>query len=130
MPCVIYLHGNCSSRIEGLSAAKILLPMDMTVFCFDFSGCGNSEGEWVTLGFKEQFDLQTVINYLRSTHRVSVIGLWGRSMGAVTSIFYTSKMPSEICGMVLDSPFSNLNRLTLELAQTYARIPSIIAKII
>jgi alpha/beta superfamily hydrolase len=91
MPCVIYLHGNSSSRVEGLSAAKILLPMDMTVFCFDFSGCGKSEGDWVTLGYKEQLDLQTVINHLRSTFRVSVIGLWGRSMGAVTSLFYSAK---------------------------------------
>ena len=64
------------------------------------------------------------------TRRVSVIGLWGRSMGAVTSIFYAAKEPSEIGGMVLDSPFCNLNRLTLELAQHYTRIPDIIAKII
>lgn len=53
MPCVIYLHGNCSSRVEGTQAAKVLLPMGMTVFSFDFSGCGRSEGEWVTLGYKE-----------------------------------------------------------------------------
>ncbi len=53
MPCVIYLHGNCSSRIEGQQAAKVLLPMGMTVFTFDFSGCGRSDGEWVTLGYKE-----------------------------------------------------------------------------
>jgi pimeloyl-ACP methyl ester carboxylesterase len=130
MPCVIYLHGNSSSRVEGVSAAEVLLPMDMTVFCFDFSGCGKSEGEWVTLGHKEQHDLKTVINYLRSTRKVSVIGLWGRSMGAVTSIFYAAKHPSDISGMVLDSPFSNLNRLTLELAQTFTRIPAIIAKLI
>jgi hypothetical protein len=51
-------------------------------------------------------------------------------MGAVTSIFYSSMLPSEISGMVLDSPFCNLTRLTMELAQTYTRIPSIIAKII
>jgi pimeloyl-ACP methyl ester carboxylesterase len=108
MPCVIYLHGNCSSRIEALSAAQILLPMDITVFAFDFSGCGNSEGEWVTLGHKEQEDLQTVINHLRSIRTVSLIGLWGRSMGAVTSIFYTAKEPAAITAMVLDSPFSSL----------------------
>jgi len=53
MPCVIYLHGNCSSRMEGWQAAKVLLPMGMTTFSFDFSGCGKSEGEWVTLGYKE-----------------------------------------------------------------------------
>jgi len=51
-------------------------------------------------------------------------------MGAVTSLFYAAKEPSDISGMVLDSPFCNLNRLTLELAQTYTKIPSIIAKII
>ena len=71
-----------------------------------------------------------MITYLRETFRVSVIGLWGRSMGAVTSLFYAAKEPSDISGMVLDSPFCNLNRLTLELAQTYTKIPSIIAKII
>lgn len=64
--------------------------MGMTVFTFDFSGCGRSEGDWVTLGYKEQDDLKAVVNYLRLTRRVSVIGLWGRSMGAVTSIFYAA----------------------------------------
>lgn len=104
--------------------------MNMTVFSFDFSGCGLSDGDWVTLGFKEQGDLQTVIEYLRSTEMVSMIGLWGRSMGAVTSIFYSAKEPASIAVMVLDSPFSNLNRLTLELARNYSKIPAIIAKII
>jgi alpha-beta hydrolase superfamily lysophospholipase len=104
--------------------------MNITVFSFDFSGCGHSEGDWVTLGYKEQDDLQTVIDYLRSTCSVSLIGLWGRSMGAVTSIFYTAKEPAAIAAMVLDSPFSNLNKLSLELARTYSRIPEIIAKIV
>jgi alpha/beta superfamily hydrolase len=90
LPCVIYMHGNCSSRLEGIEPAKVLLPMDVTVFTFDFSGCGRSEGDWVTLGHKEQDDLQTVIDYLKSTGRVSLIGLWGRSMGAVTSILYSA----------------------------------------
>jgi len=130
MPCVIYLHGNCSSRVDALSAAQILLPMDITVFAFDFSGCGNSEGEWVTLGYKEQEDLQTVINHLRSIRTVSLIGLWGRSMGAVTSIFYTAKEPAAITAMVLDSPFSSLHTLTLELVRTYSKIPVVIARIL
>ena len=57
LPCVIYLHGNCSSRVESLPSANILLPLNITVFAFDFSGCGHSEGEWVTLGYKEKDDL-------------------------------------------------------------------------
>jgi hypothetical protein len=38
---------------------------------------------------------------------VSTIGLWGRSMGAVTALMYADYDPS-IGGLVLDSPFSNL----------------------
>ncbi|CDW85425.1 UNKNOWN [Stylonychia lemnae] len=129
LPCVIYMHGNCSSRLEALPCVNILLPLNITVFAFDFSGCGQSQGEFVTLGWKEKEDLQTVINYLRSTDMVSLIGLWGRSMGAVTSILQAARDPS-IAGMVLDSPFSNLNKLSLELAKTHTKIPALIAKIV
>ena len=58
---------------------------------------------------------------------MSLIGLWGRSMGAVTSILHASRDPS-IAGMVLDSPFSNLTKLCLELVGTYSKIPHLLAK--
>lgn len=56
-----------------------------------------------------------MIDYLRKTNTVSLIGLWGRSMGAVTSLMYSDSDPS-IAGMVLDSPFSNMEVLAKELA--------------
>ncbi len=42
LPCVIYMHGNSSARIEALDAVPILLPQNITLFCFDFAGCGMS----------------------------------------------------------------------------------------
>lgn len=57
-------------------------------FIFDFSGSGNSQGDYVTLGWNEAEDLEIVINYLKNCGRVSDIALWGRSMGAVTSLLY------------------------------------------
>jgi alpha/beta superfamily hydrolase len=39
--------------------------MNITVFSFDFSGCGLSEGEYISLGWNEKDDLKTVIDYLR-----------------------------------------------------------------
>jgi pimeloyl-ACP methyl ester carboxylesterase len=33
----------------------------MDLLSFDFSGCGNSEGQWVTLGWKERDDLRAVL---------------------------------------------------------------------
>jgi enterochelin esterase-like enzyme len=52
-----------------------------------------------------------VIEYLRSCGLVSRIGLWGRSMGAATSILVAARDPS-IAGMVLDSSFSNLTQVS------------------
>lgn len=49
-PVIIYLHGNSSSRIEGLSLIEYLLPLGYSLFCFDFAGCGMSEGQYVSLG--------------------------------------------------------------------------------
>ena len=51
-------------------------------------------GEYVTLGAFEQQDIETVVTYLRSTNKISRVGLWGRSMGAVSCLFYAQKDPS------------------------------------
>lgn len=118
LPCVIYCHGNSGCRADASEAAIILLPSNITVFTLDFSGSGLSDGEHVTLGWYEKDDLRAVVNHLRSDGNVSYIGLWGRSMGAVTSLMYAAEDPS-VAGMVLDSPFSILVDLMMELVDTY-----------
>ena len=112
------MHGNAGCKLEGESYQELLLPKGINLFCFDFSGCGRSEGDWVTLGYKEKDDLQTVINYLMSLGTVSKIGLWGRSMGAATSIMYVGQNPeSKISCMALDSPFSEFTKVTHTMAE-------------
>ena len=91
MPVIIYMHGNAGCRLEVEAYVPHILPLGINVFSFDFSGCGRSEGEWVTLGWKERGDLRTVIKHLQSIGSVSKIGLWGRSMGAATSIMFMSE---------------------------------------
>ncbi|XP_073123108.1 uncharacterized protein [Henckelia pumila] len=128
LPCVIYCHGNSGCRTDASEAAIILLPSNITVFTLDFSGSGLSGGEHVTLGWNEKDDLQAVVKYLRGDGNVSLIGLWGRSMGAVTSLMYGAEDPS-IAGMVLDSPFSDLVDLMMELVDTYkVRLPRFTVK--
>lgn len=67
---MIFLHGICSSRIEALSYLEYIVPNGISMFCFDFSGSGKSEGEYVSLGWNEAEDLEQVITYLRKTARV------------------------------------------------------------
>ncbi|KAL5212386.1 hypothetical protein ABZP36_023233 [Zizania latifolia] len=99
LPCVIYCHGNSGCRADANEAAVILLPANITVFTLDFSGSGLSGGDYVSLGWHEKEDLKCVVSYLRTSKQVSCIGLWGRSMGAVTSLLYGAEDPS-IAGMV------------------------------
>lgn len=62
--------------------------------------------------------MDVVFNYLRSLDSVSSIGIWGRSMGAVTALMYADRN-HEIGCLVLDSPFSNLEVLCKELAKRF-----------
>ncbi|PIA58241.1 hypothetical protein AQUCO_00500291v1 [Aquilegia coerulea] len=128
LPCVIYCHGNSGCRADANEAAVILLPSNITVFTLDFSGSGLSGGDYVSLGWHEKDDLKVVVSYLRNNKQISRIGLWGRSMGAVTSLLYGSEDPS-IAGMVLDSSFSNLFDLMMELVDVYKiRLPKFTVK--
>ncbi|KAL6567590.1 hypothetical protein OROGR_001258 [Orobanche gracilis] len=131
LPCVVYCHGNSGCRADANEAAVVLLSSNITVFALDFSGSGLSDGDYVSLGWHEKNDLKVVLSYLRSNEKVSRIGLWGRSMGAVTRIMrllYGAEDPS-IAGMVLDSAFSNFSNLVLELADVYKiRLPKFTVK--
>jgi dienelactone hydrolase len=62
-------------------------------------GSGLSDGDWVTLGAHEVEDLAAAVEHLREAGQTSTIGLWGRSMGAVTAMAYARHDPS-VCGIV------------------------------
>jgi alpha/beta superfamily hydrolase len=95
----------------------------MTLFCFDFAGCGKSEGEFISLGWHERDDVNVIVNYLRKERKVNTVGLWGRSMGAATALLHSSRDHS-IAGLVLDSAFSDLKTLVQELARTHTKVPN------
>lgn len=124
-PCVVYLHGNSSSRLEAHDVVKVCVPRNLGVFCFDFAGCGNSGGDYITLGHNESKDLAVVLAHLRQTGQVSAIGLWGRSMGAATAILAVG-VDHNINACVLDSPFSRLRLVAEELLDSRLHIPKFI----
>lgn len=103
-----------------------VLAANMTLFCFDFPGCGKSEGDYISLGWYERDDVNVIINYLRKERKVSSIGLWGRSMGGATALFYSQRDPT-IAGMVVDSSFADLSQLINEFALNLMGLPKFVA---
>lgn len=126
MPCVVYCHGSSGSRIDAFEMVDQVLSLQISVFVFDFSGSGLSEGDYVSLGYYESRDIKTVVDYLTASNSVSRIALWGRSMGAVSSVLYASRDP-RIAALVLDSAFTSLEALSEDLMTTYKFVPKALA---
>lgn len=55
---------------------------------FDFPGCGNSKGEYITYGITEKYDVDSVLRKLEAEAEYKEFYLWGRSMGAAVVIQY------------------------------------------
>lgn len=103
--------------MDALECVQLLLPVGLCVVAIDFAGSGLSDGEHVTLGANEKRDLTALLAFLRSDaspFAVDRIALWGRSMGAVTSLLYSAD-DSSVTALVLDSPYSDLMALCREL---------------
>lgn len=125
MPVVIYLHGNSSSRLEGLKSSSELLKKNINLFIFDFSGCGQSEGDYISLGWHEREDVRCVVDFLEKLPGVGNIGLWGRSMGAATTMLYAYS-DNRIKAICLDSPFADFKQVAKELCNQYVSLPDFV----
>ena len=62
-PIVVYLHGISSSRLEGYSVLPVLSP-EISLLVYDYVGSGQSDGEYVSLGYNESLDLEYIIQYI------------------------------------------------------------------
>ena len=93
-----------------------MLPLGIDLLSFDFSGCGNSDGDWVTLGWKECDDLKAVLEHLVSRGRTSSVALWGRSMGGSTALrFDHASSPLPVKCLIVDSAFCRFKEVAQEL---------------
>lgn len=129
MPVVLYLHGNSSSRIEGLKVLPELLKRNINLFVVDFAGCGLSEGEYISLGWHEKNDVITIIDFIERLPRVGKIGIWGRSMGAATTLMF-NKIDSRASAACYDSSFSEFTKLAKELCKKHVKIPGVIISVV
>ncbi|CAK94345.1 unnamed protein product (macronuclear) [Paramecium tetraurelia] len=123
--CVLYLHGYNGSRLEAVQYASFVCKSDFDFCSFDFQAAGQSEGDFVTFGLKEEENVALVIRHLKEKYFHII--LWGRSMGATTALMYTQKNQNIKC-LVLDSPFLVLEDVVINLIKLKLHTPDIINK--
>jgi pimeloyl-ACP methyl ester carboxylesterase len=122
IPCVLYLHGNASSQYEGQFLVPNLCPYNIAVYCFDFAGCGASDGEYISLGYYETQDIELILTSLTNSFQFCKYILWGRSMGAACSILVNHP---QLVGRVCDSTFTSINEVCSAIASSMG-VPSLL----
>jgi pimeloyl-ACP methyl ester carboxylesterase len=114
LPCVIYLHGNASSQLEGQFLVPNLCPYGFAVYLFDFAGCGHSDGDYVSLGLWETSDINFLIHQLSNSFNFTRFVLWGRSMGAATALLCRN---ANVRGIIVDSAYTSIKGIVKSLAK-------------
>ena len=74
--------------------------------------------------------MKSVIEYIYENKRVSCVGLWGRSMGAVASIFYMAENPGTVNCAVLDSGYAQLADVVSSLGTKMGIPPEFVAMLL
>ena len=126
-PHLIFVHGLNSVRSanESVGLAARLVERGYSVLLFDLRGHGLSEGDQVSGGYYERWDVWGAYDYLVG-HRGAVpgkIGILGFSMGGSTAILAAADEPG-IRALAADSPFAVASELVAQEAARKTPFPS------
>jgi fermentation-respiration switch protein FrsA (DUF1100 family) len=102
---ILVAHGYGSARSVDMTA--LFVDHGFGVLAWDFRAHGRSGGDFSTLGYYEQFDVEAALDYARAQPGVKHVGAWGGSMGGATVILTAARRP-EIEAVVSDSAFPTL----------------------
>ena len=127
--CLVYAHSHHGCRAEGTYLVKFLAQFDASLVVFDFSGAGESEGDFTSFGWWEADQLTTVIGRLIGQFKFEHIGLWGKSMGACAALRYRSlARHPQLRFMVVDSSFDKLKHALISIAKEHSKAPTFAIK--
>lgn len=106
---VILAHPLRSNRLSMISRAQLLNRLGYAVLLIDLQAHGESEGEHITFGYRESFDVKAAIEWTRRQsprHKVAVLG---RSLGGAAALLAA---PSGIDALILESVYPTIQEAT------------------
>lgn len=109
-PAVVLVHGFAYYKEEDgifVELAKRLADIGIASYRFDFSGCGESEGDYANVTLtKLKDDLESILEYVRSRATVDQarLGIVAQSFGTTTTISLTPQIKSLVLmGSILNA---------------------------
>lgn len=100
---VLHLHGLQGSRQSGVARMRFLRRAGYAVMCFDFRSHGESEGDQITFGYLEAYDVRAAVAYARARWPRRKLVVLAESLGAAACVLGPSRdQPLEVDAMILE----------------------------
>lgn len=119
---VILCHGYKGSGFgDFANIAKFLHENNCNLLFIDERCCGASEGEFITFGAKEQYDVQRWAYYIAERNKDKLpVYLYGESMGAAAVLMASGqKLPGEVRGLIADCGFQSMKGQLRDIAANW-----------
>jgi fermentation-respiration switch protein FrsA (DUF1100 family) len=107
--CVLVLHGIADSRAGSIGFAPMFLNEGYSVLLPDSRAHGASEGQFVTYGLLEKYDVIVWADWMKRTGCRNLYGL-GESLGASILIQAAAVKPA-FAAIVAESPYADLREI-------------------
>lgn len=105
---VIIVHGYCRDQRYVWNYAEEYLKRGYNVLTPDLNASGNSEGQYLTMGYKESKDVLAWIKLLDKQFMNAKISLHGVSMGAATVMLVAQeKLPATVYAIIEDCGYTS-----------------------
>lgn len=119
---IMLCHGYKGSGFgDFANVARFLHEHQCNLLFIDERCCGMSEGEYITFGAKEQFDVQGWAYYLADRDMKQLpIYLYGESMGAASVLMASGQnLPREVKGLIADCGFQTMRGQLKDMAANW-----------
>lgn len=105
---VVTVHGYMGRGYKMSSYAENFYDMGYNVFVPDLRGHGDSEGNYIGMGWSDRQDIMKWINYIIEQHKDAKIILHGVSMGAATVMMTSGEnLPSNVKAIIEDCGYTS-----------------------
>lgn len=119
---VLLSHGYKGSGFGDFAyTARFLHENKCNLLFIDQRCCGASEGEYITFGAKEQYDVQRWTYYIAKRNKKKLpIYLYGESMGAAAVLMASGQnLPHEVRGFIADCGFRSMKSQLQDIASKW-----------
>ncbi len=108
---VIISHGITENKLNSMKYVRMYERLGFNTFVFDHRRHGESGGKTTSYGHYEKFDLQAVVNTVRSIiGDNAILGIHGESMGAATTLLYAGSIEDNADFYIADCAFSDFSK--------------------